>query len=430
MKDIDSGNNSHQPQNKNLSSGSVIHVIPSKDWDTPQIISPPITAAFAILAGGVVSLLIWSFTYKLPITASSEGLLYQGPRLHGVSAKSAGIISNVQVVIGQKVQRGQQLATIDIKYDQVKMSAATKQRSLASNNRLIASRLIPAELNQQIQASQKLLKELNKNLSSQTKVLKKKKDNLMEYKSLASKGYLSEVEVLKYEEQLIAMYADIGKLRAQQNQLIAERDKTKRQLATTLNSARTDLSQAQENESLSVNRLEAARVLSPVDGYIVQITKRKGQLTSEGMELFVISPIDSKGLQSAFLISGKDAGRIKEGDKALISPSSAPAQRFGYIQGKVTMISPYPTNPASFARFVGSENLAIEVFTSQESKLPFLVRIEPEYNDGKLVWNGSKGPAWDINSGILATAKIIYQERLPVSYLLPWIKSTTGLDNF
>ena len=41
------------------------------DWDTPHILSPPITIALTILAGGVGSLLIWSVVYELPITASA-----------------------------------------------------------------------------------------------------------------------------------------------------------------------------------------------------------------------------------------------------------------------------------------------------------------------------------------------------------------------
>ena len=62
-------------------------------------------------------------------------------------------------------------------------------------------------------------------------------------------------------------------------------------------------------------------------------------------------------------------------------------------------------------------------------KLPLLVVVKPEYKNGKLVWEGSKGPEWPIRSGTSANVKIIYKQRLPISYVLPWIRSVTGIDN-
>ena len=46
------------------------------------------------------------------------------------------------------------------------------------------------------------------------------------------------------------------------------------------------------------------------------------------------------------------------------------------------------------------------------------------------LWDGSKGPEWPIRSGISAKVKIIYKQRLPISYVLPWVKSITGIDDF
>ena len=421
----------HERPGEKLKLGSVIHVNPSDDWDTPQIISPPITLALAVFTSGVAALLLWSVTYRLPIAATSKGLLYQGPRLSSVTAKTDGRIVNIRVNVGDKVNKGQQLARLDLDDDQVKLQSAKTQRQLALQNQAIASTLIPGELKEQLKAYRKSLDGADKYLAAQTKILEKKVKNIHDYRALVSKGFISDVEFIEYEQAIVDMENEIEKLRSEQNKLLAERESTRRKLVTLLNSSRTDFSQAQETEQLRTNRLKAANdLVSPIDGTVVQIIKRSGQAVSEGLELFVISPNNAEGLKGAFLVSGDDAGKIKVGDRALISPSSAPPQRFGYVQGVVKLISPYPSNTSAVARYVGSETLAEGIFTSQESKIPLLVVVEPQYKNNRLVWVGSKGPEWKIRSGILADVKIIYKERLPISYVLPWIKNVTGLDNF
>lgn len=425
-----SSDNQRRFSNQEMSLGSVIHVSPSEDWDTPQIISPPITFAIAIFSSAVAALLVWAVTYRLPIYASSKGLLYQSPRLSSVTVKTDGLIDDIYVKVGDLVDYGQQLALLDFTNDQIRESTASIQSQLAKDNDTVASNLIPGELKQTIESYRKSLNSLNNNLLAQKKVLKKKIKNLENYKSLAAKGYLSEVEYLKYEEDLISMESSIGKLQSEQNKIYAQRESTRRELKKALNSSKSSLSQALEEKELKANKLRSAKdITSPIDGSVVQISKLPGQSVTEGFELFVISPSNSKGLKGTFLVSGSNAGKIKVGDRALISPSSAPSQRYGYIQGYVESISPYPSNPSAIASFIGSETLAKTVFSEEMEKLPLLVVVKPEYKNGKLVWEGSKGPEWPIRSGTSANVKIIYKQRLPISYVLPWIRTVTGIDN-
>ena len=80
--------------------------------------------------------------------------------------------------------------------------------------------------------------------------------------------------------------------------------------------------------------------------------------------------------------------------------------------------------------FIGSESLSKIVFGSQKLEAATLVVVEIDYKDGKLNWIGSHGPEWGIRSGTIASAKILYERRLPISYVIPWLSKLTGLDNF
>jgi HlyD family secretion protein len=236
--------------------------------------------------------------------------------------------------------------------------------------------------------------------------------------------------LLTYQEKAASLENTIGQSEAQLNSLIAKRDSNRRELANSLNASRSTLANANATAKVRSYGLQMARKLSsPINGTVVQITTWPGSVVEEGQELFVLSEKKGK-LTTSFLITGSDAGRIKPGDQALISPSSAPPQRFGYIKGIVRKVSPFPTNQAAFGSLIGSQSLAQLVFASQESKLPFLVQIDPVYSNANLAWSGSSGPPWPIVSGSVAEVKVIYQSRLPITYVIPWIKNATGLSNF
>jgi len=400
------------------------------NYDTPQIISPPVTIAVGILGAGVSGLFIWSVTYQLPITASGAGLIYQGPQLVAVNAASSGRLTRLNASIGSQVNKGFELAILDANKEEVMLYEAKQQQELANSNSSLASNLIPKELKQQIDSNKKQLSDTERNITQQKAILNKQLQNLIEYQKLATNGYVSSVELLTYQEKAASLEKTIGQSEAELNSLIAKRDSNRRELANNLNETRSNLANADATAKVRSYKLKMARSLkSPINGMVVQITTWPGSVVTEGQEMFVLSEKKGK-LTTSFLITGADAGRIRPGNQALISPSSAPPQRFGYIKGIVRKVSPFPTNQAAYGSLIGSQSLAQQVFSSQESKLPFLVEIEPIYSNGHLAWSGSSGPPWQIVSGSVAEVKVIYQSRLPITYVIPWLKNATGLSNF
>lgn len=399
-------------------------------FDTPQILSPPITIALAILTGGMGSLLLWSVVYDLPITASGTGLIYQAPRLVGVRAAGSGLLKTLHVQVGDRVQVGSPLAALDVKDQEVMASEAVRQQELAGQDRNIANETIPSELAEQIIAYEKLLQDLSRDIQQQQEILDTQVKNLNTYRQLEAKGYVSSVELLSYQEKAVQMQSSIGQARAQYNTLLAQRVSTKRELASTLNQARSRYASAEATQRVRQHKLLLSQNLrAPIQGEISQITTWPGSSVTEGQEMFVISPSQGK-LTAAFLIPGADAGKINVGDPALLSPASAPPQRYGYLKGVVASVTPYPTNLPAYASLVGSETLARQVFESQESKVPLLVQVKPIYEKGKLLWSGSNGPSWPIASGSISQVKVIYQTRKPITYVIPWLRQVTGMSDF
>jgi len=176
-----------------------------------------------------------------------------------------------------------------------------------------------------------------------------------------------------------------------------------------------------------VNNLK--KLYSPISGRVVQMTALAGNVVRNGEELFVISYPEGE-MRGAFLLNSKYGGQVRVNDEVLISPSSAPAQRFGYLRGRVEKVSPYPTNVQAYTSLIGSESLAKSVYQAQRDEAATLVIARVSYDKGKPMWVGSRGPDWGIRSGTTASMKVIYEKRLPITYVVPWLKEITGIDNF
>lgn len=422
--------NKNSPTQDKYAPDFAVVVDGSDRWDVPRILSPPVTIALGIFGFAVASIIIWSFVYRLPVSSKGNGLIYSGERLYGVRSQSDGIVKSVNTSVSSLVQKGDELVNLYIDDDEAKQKAASTEYQSSAQNRELADVLIPSELSSQIKSNEKLLSDTRSNIKKQSTILEKKKNNLKTYTKLEAKGYLSAVELLKYQQQAIDLENTIGKTESTLIGLKASRDKTIRELNQSLNEVRSKMASDKAILTIRKNALLSNRKLySPINGQVVQISALKGNSVSKGEELFVVSHPEQK-LQGAFLLNSKSGGEVKVGDEVLISPSSAPAQRYGYLRGRVEKVSPYPTNLQAYSSHIGSSSLAKMVFKSQKIEAPTLVMVGLDYKDGQLNWTGSHGPQWGIRSGTTATAKILYEKRMPLSYVIPWLSKITGLDNF
>lgn len=419
-------NNRYTPTH-NLSSANADSGI---ELRAPNVISVPILAAAGILGAFVIVLLVWMVSYNMPITANGKGVIYKKPKLFSVRAKADGLVSNLFVDVGDKVEKGEMLAELLLSNRQAEAKAALKEKDLASMSRALAYQHIPDQLNQQIISLEKLLETTDNSIKKQQKVLETQQSNIIKYKDLLDKGYLSEIEFLQYQEKLVSYESTVGQTKGHYNKLLAERASTERQLRDSINEANRRLVDATKTQQVSLNNLNYAKSLAATSaGQVIQISSWEGDAVTKGQELFVISPTKGK-LIGTFLVDASNSGRIRIGDEVIVSPQSSPSARFGYIKGSVTAVTDYPTDSRALAAYIGSQTLSDIVYKKGESKSPLMVNVELEMKNGKLVWIGSKGPPWPIKSGELATAKITYQLRLPISYISPFIRTITGDNKF
>lgn len=114
--------------------------------------------------------------------------------------------------------------------------------------------------------------------------------------------------------------------------------------------------------------------------------------------------------------------------KALIVPSVIKKEEYGSMLGKVSYVSPYPSNSDSMKAVLKNTELVQHL---SEKNLPIEIRIllqKDASTASGFQWTSASGPPQAITAGTMVEINIIVRKQAPVTLLLPGLKKLFGSD--
>lgn len=287
---------------------------------------------------------VWAWFGKLDEVSTGTGKVIPSSREQILQSLDGGIVTELLVHEGDKVQAGQIVARLDPTRSEsnVGESAARYRASLASSSRLYA------EVNDLPLTFPDSLKAWPDLLSSETRLYKTRRAQLTDTESelrnalvsvnkeleitqrLQKSGAASHVEVLRLQRQKSDLGLKITDLRSQYYVQARE--------ALSKANAEVDmLSAIIKGREDSVTRMT---VRSPMRGIVknIQVTTIGGVIPPNG-EMMEIVPIDDYLLIEARL-SPRDIAFIHPGQRALVKVTAYDYAIYGGLEGEVETISP------------------------------------------------------------------------------------------
>ncbi len=125
----------------------------------------------------------------------------------------------------------------------------------------------------------------------------------------------------------------------------------------------------------------------------------------------------------------KDGKKVQPGMEVQITPQTIKRERFGGIVGKVTKVSPFPITTEAAANVVGNSQIIAGLVPDTE---PVVIQIsaklaaDPQTFSG-YEWSSSAGPSLKMSSGTTTTARVKIEDRSPISFVLPILRSISGI---
>jgi HlyD family secretion protein len=127
-------------------------------------------------------------------------------------------------------------------------------------------------------------------------------------------------------------------------------------------------------------------------------------------------------LEVVAFVPTSEAKQITPGMVAQVSPTTVKREEYGYLEGRVTYVSDFPTTDAAAMRTFENASL-VNALKSQGVANEVRVVLEKASNTSGYAWSSKKSPNQVISSGTLCSVKVVTKERRPIELVMPFLQS-------
>ncbi len=283
--------------------------------------------------------LLWALFAKLDVVALSTGQVMPIGSVKVIQHVDGGRIAAINVSDGQAVKEGEVLMRLNdtepsAEYETLKAKYWGLYARVERLRALIEGR--PANFAEVPKAYEKMVLEQQATL----------KTSLAQISQLEKEiAILTEVSSIRGELSKEKLATRVQALDAQRNLTLAQAEllRYRRTNMDDLNLAANEMAQTDEQLNKMRDRLDRVDVLSPVDGVVQDLKFRTiGGVVPPGAILMNVVPSDGQ-IQADVRVQPTDIGFVRVGQDARVKIGTYDFMRFGTVEGKVTMVSPYST---------------------------------------------------------------------------------------
>jgi HlyD family secretion protein len=392
-----------------------------------QVTNPQGWLALTGLCALLAAALLWGLFGSVPTETTGEGILLRQGGVSDLVAAGAGQVEEVQVAVGDVIEKGQVVAKIhqELLLRQIDDSR-TKEANLQAEYQAVVrsseeqKRLRLRDLAQQRTNLERTIATLAKNVTLL-------EERLGAEKKLLDDGLITHQTYLGTEQSLNTSRDQLASSRLELNGLelkdLAAQQQIDQQLETRRNAIRDLEIQVREDRA---KLAENVGVVSPFSGRVLELLVVRGDVVSPGTPILSVEVL-SEDLIAVLFVPAADGKRIHPGMAARVSPTTVKREEYGFLEGRVTWTAAYPSTSRGMIRLLGNEALVAKLM-KEGPPLQINVALErdPRTPTGYR-WSSSRGPNLKISSGTLTTGSIIVKQDRPMSLVIPTVREKLGV---
>ena len=400
------------------STDSLMRVVGPSGW--------VVAIAIALVFCGAI---YWSIFGTVTTFVQGKGIL--GPaygETRDFVATHSGILRSLPVQLGDTVEKGELLASIEIvSVAEDKREAERTLRSLKTEQDLLETywnNLLP----QQMADLKQKEEDLERQIAWDEQQLDSRKKILEGFEQASSDGAITPLRLEQARDSFIEASANLGGNKFDKEQLAAKRLELENQKTTAFQAMSDRLLKAQENLADLEDTLDSGgKVLSDMSGRVIAVDASIGSFVQPGSPIVTVQPVNTD-IEGVFFANPLHGKKVLAGMEVNVSPSTVEASRFGTIRGKVVWVSEDPQSDTAVARQLGNETLA-KALAGSEPPIAFGVQLEKDAaSPSGLKWTSGHGPNMKVRTGTLADADVAVEQVPPIVLVIPAIRRVLGLD--
>jgi membrane fusion protein len=388
-----------------------------------QPLSIKLTVLILVLVA--IAIIVFVFNAEYSRKETVRGFLMPNKGMIKSYANQGGTIEKLWVQEGDKVSKGQSLATLVIKQNNnqgidlsTQLIAQLHQQTQLLDDEIKQHHQLKQQEIQNLDEQQQALKKQRWALKNQYQLANEKLDILQaqqkQLQQLKQQGFVTSVEKDQQQQTILEAKQEkqnIARLLLQQendsNQVAFNHTNIPQQYALRINNLKRQQADIQR-QLAQINSNHQYTVTASNSGIVTGIQVVEGETLSTTKPLLHILPQGSE-LIAELLLPTRSAGFVQVGNTTRLRFDAFPYQRFGFIESKITRIDQALINP-------------------NEIQLPIALQ-EPVYRlRAKLNQQQMQafGKAFNLKSGMLFEADIMLEQRTLIEWLLEPIYSLRG----
>jgi HlyD family secretion protein len=395
-----------------------------------QVTNPRSWIALAGLGLLLAATVVWGFLGSVPTKVMASGVLIRPGGVFDVYAQGTGQVAALAVKEGDAVTEGQIVARIaQPQLEREIESARARLRELQSQHReLTAFTSKDLSLRTNTRAMQEA--KLKDTIAFAEQRVAALREQIKSEEALLARQLITPQTVLQTRQALFATQDLLEGARNELRQLPIAQLTTETQGEQSVIQSQLRINEAERQIELLTQQLQqVSAVESPYSGRVVEIKRDAGDLVAAGTALLSLELAGqgSGGLQVIAYVPPGEGKNVERDMYVQVSPSTAPREEFGFLIGKVSYVSEFPSTPDGMMRVLANPTLVQGLAASGP---PFAAYIELEEDPNSTSgyrWSSFKGNTVPVNSGTICTVNITIRERKPVELVIPMIRQALGL---
>jgi len=373
--------------------------------------------------------LLWSVFGSLPSTLSGQGIIVRQGGTYNIVALGSGVIIDFEdFKTGQTIRKGQVLGRVTQPLLALQRDAAQGEVQRLEKIQASISSEMALEKPARSRAARQQADIQRAAIRSREQLLASLKEKLAHQGELLADGLITRQRFEDSRQAIFAAENDIGTagnaLQALDIQALTDQsgfDERTRQINAALTSARSRLA------DLSAQLELASNVVSTHDGLVVEVLVSKGDVVTVNQPVLSIEEPVRLLEALIYMPPQSEAKRILPGMTVQLSPVTARKERYGYLVGKVTSVSKYPSSEQGMQAVFNNPGLVREL-TKQGPPIAVTVALIPDRGtQSGYRWSSSAASQLELSSGTLAAASFTIEVQKPISLVIPLFKQTVGL---
>ncbi len=394
----------------------LLHVTTSKSW-------------VALLAIGVIlgTAVAWGFEGRLATRAEGKGVAVRTGTLLSVGTLNSGQVVSVAVKEGDRVVKGQVIAMIaqPSLLDKIREAQAELNDAIADRTRQLQVRDAAAKLEQNSLDQQRATYE--QQIRTLQQQLKTVGDQIPVNEQLFTKGLITRQQILALHERQDTINNQIAEIRTQMAQLSASRFRLQNSGDQVDINAQSRITDLERNLRLLRDDLELnSRVLSPYSGQVIEIQGQPGSLVGPGSPILTLQP-EAEQIEIETFIPSTSAKEIRPGMAAEVIPSSVRPEEYGFIRGRVTSVSEYPSTESALMRLFQNDSLVKTIASGGPVNEAHVELLRDPSTISGFLWSSKKGAPIHLTPATLCSVRVITREQQPVTMVIPYLKTKLGV---